>query len=264
MRHKVHIISLLITLMICTYAHAGVDFDGVDDYLDMTTSSAYQLPNTSFTVTGYFKSNADDGYIFAKRIITGGNGGYFLRIDAAGTLTARIYDTNGNPTVSVSTSATTLKDGIRHCFAIVFTTDTTTASSNQVTIYVDGAQDGLQSGSGNPYVAIGNKFVAGTVSDLDPTGWLNGGIDDLRIWSTAFTAAQALRYCSAKVHHLSMGLPTLSYWPLDSCGEGASAGGVVFSDVAKGGVAATGVIGGNGTGLTCHGSASINYVGSVE
>lgn len=242
----------------------GVDFDGVDDYLDMSNTTAYQFPNTSFTVSGYFKASNDDGYVFARRIISGGNGGYFFRINNAGTATARIVDSSGGASAEATTSATTLKDGIKHCFVIVFTTSTTTPSGNQVTIYIDGTQDGTATGASTAYATNSNKWVAGAVSDLDPSGWLQGGVDDLRVWAGAFSIANAARYCAAKIHYFSMPMASVSYWPLDTCAEGASGGGVVFPDRMKGGSSATGVIGGNGTGLTCHGSNLLNYPASVE
>lgn len=243
----------------------GVDLDGVDDYLDMTTSTAYQCANTSCTFTGYFWANNDDGYVFARRVLSGAGGGYFLRVNNAGTATARILDSGNAPAFERTTATSTLKDGLRHCFVVVFTTSTTVPASNQITLYIDGVVDhGASDSVGSSYTPTSNKLVAGALSDLESTSWLKGGVDDLRIWAGAFSAENAARYCASKVHYFSLPMASISYWPLDTCAEGASAGGLSFPDRMQGGAAATGVIGGNSTGLTCHGSNLMNYPSSVQ
>lgn len=243
---------------------AGVDFDGIDDYLDMSNTAVYQGTNASFSVTGYFQSMNDEGYIFAKRTLGGTAGGYFLRINNTGSATARIVDSSNGTSAEAITTATTYKDGQWHCFVAVYTTNTTTFAGNQVTLFVDDVQTGPVAGTVSNYNPTSAKFVIGALSDLDASGWFNGSVDNLRWWNGAFTAAQAQRLCASKLHYFSMPMASVSYWPMDNCAEGASAGGVSFPDRMKGGSAAVGVIGGTGTGLTCHGSNRLNYPGSVD
>lgn len=243
----------------------GVDFDGVDDYLDMSTNAAYRFANTNAAVTGWFTSNNDDGYVFAKRALSaGGEGYYFFRINSNGTGTARLAFDGATVSAEVTSSLTTLKDGTKHCFGVIFNTSTTVAAQNQIDLYIDGVLVGTSGPGTNVYSPNNQKLVFGALSDFDSSGWLRGGVEDLRIWGPGMTGAMITRYCQAKMHYFSVPLATVSYWPLDTCAEGASGGGVTFPDRMKGGSNAVGVVGGTGTGLTCHGSNTLNYVSSTD
>ncbi|HEX6827125.1 MAG TPA: hypothetical protein VF077_12480 [Nitrospiraceae bacterium] len=249
----------------------GVELDGVDDYVTVGTSAAYQCANATCTLMGWFRSsgggaNSGAGYLFAKRSLGGDVGGYFLRVDAAGTLTGRTYDSAGGPNTNKSTAATTAKDGNWHCFAMVFTTNTAAFAGNNLTLYYDGVLDTVNNGTGSTaYDTTTNPLVFGALSDFDSSGWLNGNLDDVRFYPSGLSAENIARYCSARVKFGGYGFGTLlSYWPFNQCAEGASGDTLAFPDVNKGGSAATGVDGANNTGVTCHGTNRMSYPASVE
>jgi hypothetical protein len=256
---KVFSRAILGILLLWSSVYAGVTFDGVDDFLGIGTNTAYNFSNTTFTVMGQFKSNNDDGYIFAKRTIAG-PGAYFIRTDAAGTVSARLTDATGTLVRQQSTATTTLKDNAWHCFAVVFTTNTTTNASNNIVIYIDGSLDqGTLTGGSGGYNAGNANTVMGALSDADASGWLTGDVDDVYVYNTGLSAENISRYCSARMHGVGLQLAgKVSHWPLDQCGEGASGDGVSFVD--RGGTQnAGGDNGSNNTGMTCHGSTRMMY-----
>lgn len=261
---QVLVVILTLLLGIST-AYAGVQLDGVSGYVDVGTSSTYDFSNTTFTVIGFYSSSNDDGYIFAKRSLTGADGtrgGYFFRIEANGTGTARIASGDGASSGQRSTVSTTLKDGNLHCLAVVFTTNTTTLANNDMAIYYDGALDqGSRSDSGaGAYVPPPVKFVFGALSDLDISGWLVGTVENFSVYSTALSAENIIRYCTGAIRYAGYSFPGLvSYWPMNDCTEGASGTGVTFNDRSK--------LGSNGVGTgtcTCKLTTKIGYAVGVD
>src|SRR5262249_38246338 len=87
--------------------HAQVNFDGTDDYVTFGNLTSADFANATFSVSVWFRATAA-GYIVAKRQGTGGgaNGGWFIRVNSDGTVSARQVDTNNTSSgdrTSVST-----------------------------------------------------------------------------------------------------------------------------------------------------------------
>jgi Concanavalin A-like lectin/glucanases superfamily len=263
--HKLYII-LLTVLITCSNSqttsicYSAVDLDGVNGYVTMGTTSTYQFANTTFSVIGWFRSVNDDGYVIGRRGIGGAVGGWFIRIDAGGTLTARLVDAGSGVAAGRTTTSTTAKDGNWHCLAMVATTDTTTAGNNSISLYYDGVLDQGGNGGVSTYSAITQPLVFGALSDLDSSGWLAGAVDDWRIYIGSLSPENIARICSAKVKYggYSFG-QALSYWPFDGCAEGSSGVGVSFLDRNKGGTAGTGT-----GGVVCRGSNRMSYPPSTD
>lgn len=262
------LVCIVIVLLCAASVHAKISVDGVDDYLDFTNSTNFNFSNTTFTLSGRYTAS-DDGYIFGKRngvtLGTSVDGGYFLRVNADGTVTARVINQDNTNAATRSSVGTSYKDGAEHCFAIVITTNTTTLASNDVTIYMDGVLDqGSRSDSGVPYSPGTTKLVASALSDLDSAGYIAGSVEDLTIWSTGFSAENAQRYCAAKVKYLGLQLSRAAYYPLDDCTPGTSGDGRVLKDRGTLRVDGLGIDGANNTGLTCQGSTNMNYPPSTD
>jgi hypothetical protein len=170
-------------------------FDGTNDYVDLGTSTVYDFPNTTFTVSGWCRATAA-GYVIARRLGSGGTGGWFIRLNGDGTLNARIIDT-GNTTAAERTSLTTSAlTGQWFHFLVVFVTDTVTAATNDVTIYINGrlSQGARSTGAGLPYVVGAYPLTLGAISD--PVAFLTGALDDVRIYASSLGAVSAQKMAS--------------------------------------------------------------------
>ncbi len=254
---------LLVALCIMSPSYAFVTLDGVDDYIDLGTSTLYQFPNTSFTVTGWFQTSlsSGSGYLVCKRDQFTDFGGWFVRVNGAtGTITARIVNSANTVAAERTTTTTTLNNGTWRHFAVVFTTNTTTLASNDVALYIDGALDqGSRTDSGaGAYQTNNRALLFGALSDLT-AGFHSGSLDDIRLYPTALSAENVARIASSRNKYDRVTLAVTGYWPLDDCAEGVSGDGVTFHDRGGSATNGTGVDGANNTGLTCHGSIRMSY-----
>jgi hypothetical protein len=253
------LLPLLCALRIAT---AGVQFDGTSGYVDIGTSSTYNFSNTTFTIIGFFSSSNDDGYVFAKRSISTDPGGYFFRVNADGTGSARIVNANNSSSGQRNTVSATLRDGNLHCIAVIFTTNTTTLASNDLSIYYDAVldQDTRTDSGAVPYTPGSQKLVFGALSDGDSSGWLTGVVENFSVYGTALSAENITRYCSGKVRYGGYAFSGLiSSWPFDECTEGASVAGLTFNDRSKAGSNGVGT-----GGSTCKISTKIGYAVGVD
>lgn len=170
-----------------------VRFDGVNDYATLGTGT-HDYPNATFSVACWFRATTA-GYLVAKRVGTnnGTNGGWFLRLDAGGTLTARIIDVGNLSAGGRTTTTTALLDGAWHHVLVVLTTNTATLSLNDVAIYIDGLlNQGARTDSGSqPYSVSVDPLTIGSLSDQQAGSFLTGALDDLRIYRGGFTAQTA-------------------------------------------------------------------------
>jgi hypothetical protein len=181
-------------------------FDGTNDYVTLGTSPVYDFPNATFTVTGWCRATSA-GTVVGKRLASGGTGGWFLRLNADGTLTARVLD-GGNVAAAERTSLTTtaLTNRWFH-FLAVFVTDTVTAATNDVTIYIDGrlSQDARFSAANLPYAVGPYALTVGAY--VDPANFLTGALDDLRIYRGSLGAVTAQKIASDPYASLVRRLP---------------------------------------------------------
>jgi hypothetical protein len=184
-----------------------VRFNGTTGYADLGTGT-HDYPNATFVVMCWFRATTA-GYLINKRVLTpnGSNGGWFLRVDAGGTVTARVVNIDDTSAGSRTSTTTTLLDGAWHHALVVVTTDTVTLANNDVTLYVDGLLDQgarTDSAAGGYSVSI-DPLTLGTTSDHDATSFLTGALDDVRIMAGSLTARQAWQL----YQHSRLGAPGL-------------------------------------------------------
>jgi Concanavalin A-like lectin/glucanases superfamily len=164
-----------------------VNFDGVDDFVTIGDVPTYDFPDATFSVEVSFQATAQ-GYLVARRTAASGGGGWFIRLDNPGALTARIV-TPSNTQAGGNTSVTaTLFSGAWTHAIVVFTTNTVTSSSNSTTIYLNGVLDqGTPLGAADVYTPCNGgancPVVFGVISDQATGTWLTGAIDQVRIWN---------------------------------------------------------------------------------
>jgi hypothetical protein len=170
----------------------SVLFDGAGGYVTVGVWPVHDFANQSFTLLLWCRATTQFGYIVNKRYAGGGGvGGWMLRVDSAGTLTARVLDDNNTPVAGRSTLSTTHLDGTWRFLAIVFTTNTAASAGNNVDLYVNGQPDGgAQDTTGGVYVVNTLPLVFGNASDLAAGNSLVGALDDIRLVNYGLSAAE--------------------------------------------------------------------------
>ena len=144
-------------------------FDGVDDYVELTTSSSLDLVNSSFTVSAWVKLNTENGIqpVLGNSIETDNQGLQLGLEDSKAKMSFFNNDLEGTQAISSNEW---------HFITYSYDLDNQT-----MTIYVDGERDATVTGKnafeGFDLVTIG----------LAQGAFFSGYVDDLRIWKDALT-----------------------------------------------------------------------------
>jgi hypothetical protein len=160
-------------------------FDGIDDYVLGSTDTVLDFPNVTFTVSLRYRAVklGATSYLIAKRA---GGGGWYIRIDNAGTLTAVVLDSGNLDAGSRSTLTTVHQDGNWRTVTVIFVIDMVTVGNNDVGIYINGVLDqDPRFSNGGPASACACALAFGATSTGDTTQILEGSLDDIRIWRGA-------------------------------------------------------------------------------
>ncbi len=187
------LLTVLITLSIQLNAQNNcLDFDGTDDYVEVSSSSALNFGTGDFTISLWLKSSlTSDGMLVEKiwdsQSTLGGNG-WAIQLQASGRFKFSISDTyEETPTVFQSIDGNTWNDGEWHHLAIVVD------RSSNVSFYINGIADRVgdvssESGSlSNTYpLLIGINYNKNATKDLQ----FDGLIDEVRIWNDVRTQAE--------------------------------------------------------------------------
>jgi len=181
---------------------AEMRLNGTSDYLSLGNVPTWDMSNTTFTFGIRFRIAALGGssaYLLGFRSIAGSTGGYFLRVNSDSTLNARIMSSGAAVQADRSSVLTVYGNTQWHTAVAVFTTDTTTSTNNTVTIYGDGVVDqgALSQPGSTGYVPCTTDVPAcilavGTTHDF--VTFLNGAVDDVRLWTRGLSAQEALMY----------------------------------------------------------------------
>ncbi len=178
-------------------------FNGTDDYVDLgdPASGDLDMGTGDFTVQAWVKTGtvSEEKAIIRKGAGYGGDIGWRLTIKSDGTLNPTIEDSLGFTTF---TSTSRIDNNKWHFVVAAFDRD------GNGTIYIDGKQDGtptsIASRSGN----IDNSLSA-LLGGNGNGNWLNGSIDQMRIYKYLRTPAQI-------AYDYNRGGP-VGWWKFDEC-----------------------------------------------
>ncbi|MDP2704968.1 MAG: LamG domain-containing protein [bacterium] len=165
----------------------ALTFDGINDYVNVTGLTANTFfQDTTFAVSAWVKTTSSSGVIISKGATSGGSqSGWVFRMISPGILEA--LTKAGAPNAVSRKSVGAVNDGNWHFVVAVFTTDTTTLSNNNASIYIDNVLD-------NDTLTQSNipTFSSATVQiGRRPDGsYLNGVIDEVRIYNRALTTTE--------------------------------------------------------------------------
>ena len=178
---------------------AGISFDGTDDFVDLGNDpSIADFGNGSFTIEGWFLTRTEP--IQHTGIFRHGRGGAFPQVavefhgDTANLAFSAEATSGGNPfTPSVPVTLNAW-----HHFAAVMD-----RGANQMRLYVDGAApvtaDTSAWGS-NPIVSTDNLMLgAAREASGDVYAYLDGMIDEIRIWDHARTQVEILADMNSQI-----------------------------------------------------------------
>jgi hypothetical protein len=163
--------------------NSAYSFDGVNDFIQMSSPSY-----TAYTIEAYMRF---DGPTADRNVVVFTQGNPFvsashqIRTDASGHFVHYTFDGTGHAVVS----NTIAQLNVDYHVTIV-------ASNNgQMKLYINGIEEGTPINIGTLWNA-GTEFRVGTgtvgIIGLNNANYFNGSIDDIKIYTTARTAAQIL------------------------------------------------------------------------
>ena len=200
-----------------------LDFDGVDDYVDVADNDDLSFGNgvtdTPFTFELWLRPDTMTG---KQNLISkwgdAPNLEYKLYISSGNTIRLDLHDGSSGATVSAyaSSSLASLIGGWHH-LAVVYDGRGGPGAANGISFYLDGSPLSLSRHTNSSYVAMENRTPRLQIG-RESTRWkqYNGALDDIRLWSTALTQEQILRQMTVELGGLEFAL--LAYWKLN---EGA-------------------------------------------
>jgi hypothetical protein len=167
-----------------------VRLNGTSGYATVAAAPIYDFANMTFTVSCWVQATTA-AHLVARRHSTVAVGGWFLRLDAGGTATARLIASNGTNVAQRSTVVTTLLSGAWAHLVVVFTTSTTVSATNDMTLYVNGqVNQGTRSTAGSVYADAVDVVSFGSVGPFGAGSFLTGAMDDVRISARGLTATE--------------------------------------------------------------------------
>src|SRR3989338_4371857 len=160
----------------------ALNFDGVNDYVGIPDRDYLDLGTSNWSLALWVKTEQSDGGLFCHDSASAvGCGGDFYSLEIIGGNAVAKFDAGG--LTARATSTTTVNDGKWHHLVLV------RSAPKVVNIYVDGVfEDSYDySGSGGTLV---NPSRTLTIGALDGANFINGLIDEVRIYNRALSATE--------------------------------------------------------------------------
>lgn len=185
----------------------ALSFDG-DDYVSVPDSASLRFTDASdVSISLWAKLENDQGWIIHNRNEPGGTSFWHIELRPDGTIWSQWKSGSDHATVWGSNDLTDVIEW-HHIVAVY------NGSGKNISIYVDGIFDGS---SGNSQIS-GNFYEANTLKIGGyNTEWVNGTIDDVRIYDRALSAEEIRANMHTRLSGDELGL--VGYWDFDE-GEG--------------------------------------------
>ena len=171
----------------CALPGGWLEFDGVDDFVDVADSPELDLTDGTFTIEARIRpSSFDDNGRIADHGGTAGNGWAFHLLNSNDTLYFQINDAN---------------EYIAEDNAIpldVWSHVAVTLDGGNLNFYVDGVPAGSATGVPSPAASSLGLRVGARVTDSTRSGF-EGEIDELRVWNIARTQQEILDNLTGEV-----------------------------------------------------------------
>jgi hypothetical protein len=181
---------------------AAITFDGVNDYVDVGASATPN--NAAFSVCAWVKLNSTSGWqalvsqdgtnTSAYTLVKSGNTGRFAFI-------GETPDANGAGVTSTDGTTTPVTGTWYH---VCGTSDTTA-----LRLYVNGAMEGAITFASS-WLATGHTILGAGKYSGNRSDYLNGVLDDVRIYNVTLTAAQVAALAAGRYPSGLGGAPTIT------------------------------------------------------
>ncbi|MEM7101728.1 MAG: LamG-like jellyroll fold domain-containing protein, partial [Bacteroidota bacterium] len=160
----------------------GINFDGVNDYLNVSSISGFVTGSAARTFEGWIRrtDNGDNAIVFEYGSPFSNGGRWVVQINSSGQLELYIEG-------STKRWNTSLNDSQWHHIAVVHSGGTTLAST---VAYVDGVLAGVLLSSSST-VSTSNISAIGIATSLPGNvDYFEGDMDEIRFWSDARSATE--------------------------------------------------------------------------
>ncbi|MCV6637732.1 LamG-like jellyroll fold domain-containing protein, partial [Candidatus Albibeggiatoa sp. nov. NOAA] len=181
---------------------SALDFDGVDDYVQLED---FGLGTSNFTIEAWVKQDTAGGDIVVSRTSEGDGNGNWLNFAMDTKLTIQMGRDTESSHVNTQGSAILSTNEYHHISVV--------REGTTITLYIDGIQDHQFTDTG-----IRNLSVASDIGRFGGwveynSNWLNGQMDDIRIWNIARTQADIQANMYKTLQGDEAGL--IGYWSFD-------------------------------------------------
>gem|GEM_PF-1400175 len=201
---------------------SGLQFDGVDDYVEISDAHYNNLSAGTVEVWLYVPDFSSSNIVLAKQddgvntmgvLGLGGAGG-----GAATSATDGVVTWHGNNTGGTAVSTGTITAGAWQHVAVTF-------SNTQVKFYINGVLDSTTMGdysipndvNGTVRTTLGSLIESGS-----PTEALGGMMTELRIWNVERSATEISNNYSSPLASPDTETSLIGYWPLDTVATGVA------------------------------------------
>ncbi len=156
----------------------GLQFDGVNDYVDAGNGASLNFGVGSFTIIAWINTSDISGEIVSKAGADGNyRAGYTMYI-SSGALMARISDSVGFWGIISANDGVAINNNQLHMVSIV-------RNGSKLTRYVDGAPYGSITSVSSNSVSNSFRFSIGKLDYSGLENWYGGIMDEVRIWNRA-------------------------------------------------------------------------------
>ncbi|NIO45136.1 MAG: hypothetical protein GTN36_06335 [Candidatus Aenigmarchaeota archaeon] len=155
----------------------ALEFDGVDDYIEIPYDPSLFPYTGSWTVTGWIKSQGDSAVIVGTNYSRDGWWQVWLEW---GEIWIEFFDGTNSVDGRFIPGSTIVNDGNWHYFAVV-----RDKSINNFTLYIDGIHDGTDKIDITGNIINFNSTYIGTYVDPTPEQFFNGTIDEIIVYKKA-------------------------------------------------------------------------------
>lgn len=170
-----------------------INFNGVNNYVNISNQSSNNYANTTFTISTWIKTTTTQLSVIASK--GGTTSGWNFGINDAGMVWVQVKNFQGYG-VFAQSSAAIVNDNKGHNLVAVITTSTTIPNNNIATIFVDGIES---SGNRDAYNIVYNPDTNPLQLGRRIDGILNymGGISSIKIYNRALTATEVAQNFNA-------------------------------------------------------------------
>jgi hypothetical protein len=177
--------NFAVTFGTFVYADLGLQFNGVNSYLDISKATAALTNLGDFTIAGWFNIHSNGGAIqYLYRITDAeGNTRRIQMVESNGLITADFRPAAGGGIYAVSSSAYTYGDWMHIAFV---------RSGANLSLYLNGQQVDAEPGDATPFNVnlwgyVGANTYNGSTWGV-PANFFTGSVDNFEIWTNAVAA----------------------------------------------------------------------------